>query len=195
MVLNVDQFRSQLTGGGARANLFEVKLRSPDGIDLDVETTSFLVKTAEIPGSTITPIIIPFRGRQVKISGDRTFDPWTVTVLNDSKFRIRRSMEEWMNYMNNHQDNAGNSDPISYSADLEVRQLRREGEGTGAGGGSGGTAIDENGKPLLYKFRGAWPSDLGPISVSFDNENQIEEYQITFQYQYWTSGTTDGDTD
>lgn len=181
MVLNVDQFKKVLKGGGARANLFSVELDLPAAVEYVGEgtlneTSQFLVKTAEIPGSTITPIIIPFRGRQLKISGDRTFDPWTVTVINDVNFSIRNSMESWMNYINNHADNQGESNPLEYEANLRVNQIERN-TGSPAAGQS-------------WEFVGAFPSDLGPISVSFDNENQIEEYQVTFQYQYWTSNRT-----
>jgi hypothetical protein len=173
-VLNVNDFAKQLKGGGARANLFKVSLLSPVG-DLD-EVSKYLVKGAELPGSTISPIPIPFRGRQLKISGDRTFDPWTVTVMNDTDFTIRRNLEIWMSLINNHEDNQGVTDPDDYFSDLAVSQLDRNGE-----------TLRE------YRIVGAWPSDLGPISVSFDNENTIEEYQVTFQYQYWvTEGLLEG---
>lgn len=183
MVLSVDQFKDKLIGGGARANLFEVELQLPANVSFEAggniqtisEASKFLVKTAEIPGSTITPIIIPFRGRQVKISGDKTFDPWTVTVLNDTNFTIRSTIEKWMGYMNNHVDGQGQSQPAFYEAQLLVHQISRE----------------SNLPTHSWLFVGAWPSDLGPISVGFDNENQIEEYQITFQYQYWKSEYTD----
>lgn len=185
MVLSVDQFKDKLIGGGARANLFEVELQLPDAVPFTSsesiqtisEASKFLVKTAEIPGSTITPIIIPFRGRQVKISGDKTFDPWTVTVLNDTNFTIRSTMERWMAHMNNHIDGQGQSRPSLYEAQLKVSQISR----------------NENKATHSWLFVGAWPSDLGPISVSFDNENQIEEYQIAFQYQYWRSVYTDAE--
>lgn len=174
MVLNVNDFKAQLVNGGARANLFEVELQLPNGNTGLVEPSKFLVKTAEVPGSTITPIIIPFRGRQLKISGDRTFDPWTVTVINDGDMKIRKDMESWMNSMNNHEDNQGTD--TGYFAQLYVRQIDRK-----------------NGKPVegqSWEFHQAWPSDLGPISLSFDAESQIQEYQITFQYQYWSSDRT-----
>lgn len=167
-VLNVNDFASQLKGGGSRSNLFKVGLISPIG-DLN-EVSKYLVKGAELPGSTISPIIIPFRGRQLKISGDRTFDPWTVTVLNDTGFTIRRNLEIWMSLMNNHEDNQGVTDTDDYFTDLTVTQLDRNGE-----------SLRE------YRIVGAWPSDLGPISVGFDQENTIEEYQVTFQYQYWVT--------
>jgi len=168
MVLSISDFQKNVKGGGARANLFVATLNNPIG-EKTSEASQFLIKTAELPGSTITPIIIPFRGRQLKISGDRTFDPWTVTVINDNEFTIRKVMEDWMAEMNNHEDNQGAN--TGYFADMSVAQL------------------DRNGVELAkYNLVGAWPSDLGPISVSFDNENQIEEYQVTFQYQYWTRG-------
>lgn len=175
MVLNVQDFKAQLINGGARSNLFSVTLNMPGNNQNLTKVSQFLVKTAEIPGSTITPIIIPFRGRQLKISGDRTFDPWNVTVINDGNMQIRKAMETWMNAMNNHADNQGATD--GYFAQLEVAQIDR----------NTGLVIPDQ----KWTFVDAWPSDLGPISVSFDNENQIQEYQITFQYQYWVSDRTD----
>lgn len=175
MVLNVNQFKEKIRGG-TRSNLFKITLRTPDGVTGVEEISAFSVKTGELPGSTITPIIIPFRGRQLKISGDKTFDPWTVTVLNDPDFTIRKALEIWMSGMNNHEDNQGVND--GYFVDLEVAQLDREGI------------------PLrTYVLKDAWPSDLSPVAVSFDAENTLQEYQITFQYQYWTSGLTVSDND
>ena len=167
-VLNVNDFSKQLKGGGARANLFKVGLVSPVG-DLN-EISKYLVKAAQLPGSTVAPIEVPFRGRFLKISGDRTFEPWTVTVMNDTGFTIRRNLERWMSLINNHEDNQGVTDTDDYFADMSVAQLDRNGE-----------VLRE------YKIIGAWPSDLSPIDVSFDNSNQIEEYQVTFQYQYWVT--------
>lgn len=182
MVLNVSQFQEKLKGG-VRANLFTVELNIPGPIGAGPSAPSaggdslntlsnFMVKSAELPGSTISPIIVPFRGRQLKISGDRTFDPWTVTVINDPAFTIRKALEVWMSTMNNHEDNQGLND--GYFAPLFV------------------TSIGRNEESLRkYKFVNAWPSDLGPISVSFDNENTLQEYQVTFQYQYWLTDPMD----
>jgi len=176
MVLNVQQFKTELVKGGSRANLFEAEINLPASLGSNeiTKVSKFLVKTAEIPGSTITPIIIPFRGRQLKISGDRTFDPWTVTIINDGDMKIRKGIEEWMNSINNHEDNQGAVD--NYFAQLNVAQIDRQ--------------LGKEVKGQKWTFVDAWPSDLGPISVSFDNENQIQEYQVTFQYQYWTSDRT-----
>lgn len=163
-VLNINDFKEKLIGGGARSNLFKVTLRSPVG-DI-AEQSGFMVKGAELPGSTISPIPIPFRGRQLKIAGDKTFDPWTVTIINDAKFTIRKDIEIWMSGINNHEDGQGTNE--NYFVDLEIEQIDRE-------------------QNVLRKYEliGAWPSGLSPISVSFDQENSIEEYTVTFEYQYW----------
>jgi len=163
-VLNINDFKEKLLGGGARSNLFRVTLRSPLG-GLE-EISTFMVKGAELPGSTINEITIPFRGRQLKVAGDKTFDPWTVTVINDANFTIRKNIEIWMSAINNHEDGQGTND--NYFVDLDISQ------------------IDRNGNELRkYELIGAWPSVLDPIAVSFDAENQIEEFGVTFQYQYW----------
>ena len=174
MVLNVNDFKAKL-GGGVRSNLFKITLVSPvNGLEVSGLST-FLAKTGELPGSTITPIILPYRGRQLKISGDKTFDPWTVTVMNDPNFTIRKSLEIWMSGINNHEDGQGSE---NYFVDLKIESQ------------------DRNGNTLrAYSLKDAWPSDLGPIAVSFDNENQLQEYQVTFQYQYWTAGAVEGASD
>ena len=98
---NITEFRSRLTGGGARANLFEIEIAFPDdlGIDFNLVTDKvpFLVKAAEIPASNLGNIPVPYRGRVLPVAGDRTFDPWTVTVINDTDFQIRDAMEKWSN--------------------------------------------------------------------------------------------------
>ena len=118
----IDKFKSRLTGGIARPNLFEVVLAFPNGVvdesvsDIDPKTR-FLVKAAALPASNIAPISVPFRGRQLKIAGDRTFDEWTITVINDTDFAIRGSFERWMNSMSKVSDNAGNINPEDYTKD------------------------------------------------------------------------------
>ena len=171
MVLNVNQFKEKLRGG-TRSNLFAVTLSTPDGLESLEEISNFMVKTAELPGSTISPIIIPFRGRQLKISGDKTFDPWSVTVINDPDFLVRKTLERWMSGMNNHEDNQGVDD--GYFVDLRISQLDRNGD-----------------KLRTYILKDAWPSDLGPLPVSFDAQDTLGEYQVVFQYQYWTTEEED----
>ena len=126
----IDKFKSRISGGIARPNLFEVVLATPDGVvDTDVNDfgikSRFLVKAAALPASNIAPISVPFRGRTLKIAGDRTFDEWTVTVINDTDFAIRSSMERWMNSIAKVSDNSGLTNPEDYIKDLKIYQLGR----------------------------------------------------------------------
>ena len=149
-ILGVDDFKSKLRGGGARPNLFKATINFPAYAGGDVEVTSFLCEAAQLPGSTITPIIVPFRGRQMKIAGDRTFDVWTPTIINDTDFVIRDSMERWMNGMNAHSANTGLVNPVDYEADLIVDQLDKD-----------GSAIKR------YNCRGCFPTSVSPIDLSY----------------------------
>ena len=169
-VLGVDDFKSKLRGGGARPNLFKATINFPGYADGDPELTSFLCETAQLPGSTMGVIIVPFRGRQLKMAGDRTFAEWTVTIINDTDFAIRNSMERWMNGMNAHSANTGLASPIAYEADLKIEQLDRAGD-----------SVKE------YVLRGAFPTDLSPIDVSYATNDEIERFTTTFQYQYFDS--------
>ena len=169
-VLGVDDFKSKLRGGGARPNLFKATINFPGYANGDAELTSFLCETAQLPGSTMGTIVVPFRGRQLKMAGDRTFDVWTVTIINDTDFAVRNAMERWMNGMNAHSANVGLASPVLYEADLRVEQLDRAGE-----------SIKE------YVFRGSFPTDLSPIDLSYASTDEIERFQVTFQYQYFDS--------
>lgn len=191
-------FRNVLSGGGARSNLFEVILNFPPGLGLDnlSATNKFrmLVKSAQLPGSTIGTINIPFRGRNLKVAGDRTFDPWTVTVINDGDFTIRAAFERWMNYINRHGDNAGIINPASYQANMDVLQLSRSRTDNNFTSGQINDVADANirasvgdryGVLRRYRFFGAYPSDLAPIDLSYDTPDDIQNFQVTFQVQYW----------
>ena len=126
-ILGVDDFKSKLRGGGARPNLFKATVNFPAYAGGDVELTSFLCKAAQLPASVMNVIEVPFRGRQLKIAGDRTFETWTVTVLNDTDFNVRNAMERWMNGINAHAANTGLTNPVDYEADLIVEQLDKDG--------------------------------------------------------------------
>src|SRR6056300_1630782 len=121
-ILGVDDFKSKLRGGGAHPNLFKATVNFPGYAGGDVELTSFLCKAAQLPASVMNVIEVPFRGRQLKIAGDRTFETWTVTILNDTDFAIRDAMERWMNGINSHNANTGFNDPAEYQTDLSVEQ-------------------------------------------------------------------------
>ena len=169
-VLGVDDFKSKLRGGGARPNLFKATINFPGYANGDAELTSFLCEAAQLPGSTMGIIPVPFRGRILKMAGDRTFAEWTVTIINDTDFAVRNSMERWMNGINAHSANTGLAAPIAYEADLSVDQLDREGE-----------SIKD------YVFRGAFPVDLSPIDLAFSSTDEIERFTVTFAYQYFES--------
>ena len=172
-ILGVDDFKAKLKGGGARSNLFKATINFPAYAGGNVENTSFLCEAEQLPGSTVSPITVPFRGRQLKIAGDRTFDVWTPTIINDTDFDIRNAMERWMNGINAHSANTGLTNPVDYEADLLVDQLDRD-----------GTIIKG------YTFRGCFPTAISPIDLSYASENEIERFSVEFQVQYWESDTT-----
>lgn len=172
-IMGVDDFKSKLVGGGARANLFKVTLNYPSYVNGDVELTSFMCKAAQIPASVINPVPVLFRGRQLQLAGDRSFEPWTITVINDSGMEVRNAMERWMNGINSNVSNTGISNPVDYMSDAVVEQLDKAGNPT-----------------KKYDFRGIFPSNVSAIDLSYDNENAIEEFTVEFQIQYWESDTT-----
>ena len=190
----LDAFKGKMIGGGARSNLFECELFFPDEAiptdstkDLVSDKVRFLVKAASLPASTISNIAIPFRGRQLKIAGDRTFEPWSITVINDTDFLIRTAFERWMNLMNKHEDNAGLTNPTSYQKDLVVRQLGR----SSMDQHTSGEAI-----PVLkeYQFRGAFPTTVSSIDLSYENTDAIEEFTVEMEYQWYDSLDAAGST-
>lgn len=173
MVLGVDDFKAKLVGGGARPNLFKVTLNFPAYAQGDVELTSFMCKAASLPGSRMDEIPVAFRGRQAPVAGDRTFDPWEVTIINDTNFVVRDALERWMNAINGHSSNTGLSNPADYQVDLIVDQLDRNED-----------VIKK------YNIRSAFPIDISPIQLDYEPAAQIEEFTATFRYLYWESNTT-----
>jgi len=165
----ISDFKSKLTGGGARANLFEVVLTFPDAAkppDEVLDKSRFMVKGARSPASNIAQIEVPFRGRVLKIAGDRTFDSWTVTVINDTDFSIRSAFENWMNTINKLDNNTGLVNPADYQADAYVYQLDRDGQDLRA-----------------YRFYDTFPTQVGPIELSYDAQG-IQEFTVELQVQY-----------
>ena len=176
---NITEFRSRLTGGGARANLFEVGITFPDGLGIDERLVSdkvpFLVKAAEIPASNLGNIPVPYRGRVLPVAGDRTFDPWTVTVINDTDFLIRDAMEQWSNSINDLQTAQGTVNPEVYQTKAEVKQLSREGSAPG----------DPEKLLRQYNFEGIYPNVVSSIPLDFGATDQIQEFQVTFNYLFY----------
>ena len=180
----ITDFRSKLTGGGARSNLFEVSIPdfpTPNNIgERDIE---FLVKAAEIPAANLGNIPVPFRGRVLPVAGDRTFDPWTVTIINDTNFNIRDAMERWSDFINDLQTAQGEINPENYQKVGFVKQLSRR----GTGANSNVDILRE------YKFTGIYPNVVSSIPLDYGASDQIEEFQVTFNYLFWEviGGTTD----
>ena len=172
-VLNIDDFKAKLKGGGARANLFKATINFPAYAQGDVEITSFMCKAAQLPGSIMGVIEIPFRGRQLRIAGDRTFESWSPTIINDTDFKVRNAMERWMNGINAHSANTGLVAPADYSADLIVEKLDRD------------EAVLKK-----YTFRGCFPTSISAIDLAYEANDAIEEFTVEFQVQYWESNTT-----
>ena len=167
----ITDFKSKMAGGGARPNLFEVELVFPDPIAIEndlKEKSRFLVKAAQLPASNITPIEVNFRGRILKIAGDRTFDTWTVTVINDVDFSIRSAMEKWMDFINSMEDATGAQDPALYQPDAYVHQLDRDGSTLRS-----------------YKFHDIFPTNISAIDLSYETVDTVEEFTVEFQVQWW----------
>jgi len=167
----ITDFKSKLSGGGARPNLFEVVLSFPSASPADanvLDKARFLVKSAALPASNINPIEVPFRGRPLKIAGDRSFDSWTITVINDTDFAIRSAFEKWMNVINRVSDNTGVSNPAAYQADAYVYQLDRDGSTLRA-----------------YHFFDIFPTNLSAIELSYETGGDIEQFTAEMQVQWW----------
>ena len=182
---NITNFRDRLVGGGARPNLFEVNIELPDGVTglADFrDDVRFMVKAAEIPAANIGNIPVPFRGRVLPVAGDRTFDPWTVTVINDAKFNIRDAMEQWSNKINDLQFDVGDISPSNYQTKAEVFQLSRGGKTTSASSTGGETIVELR----KYNFEGIYPSVVSSIPLDYGATDSIEEFQVTFNYLFWT---------
>ena len=183
---NITDFRSRMTGGGARSNLFEVEITFPGGIGISESLVSdkvpFLVKAAEIPASNLGNIPVPYRGRVLPIAGDRTFDPWTVTIINDTDFLIRDAMERWSNSINDIQTAQGQINPEEYQTSARVFQKSRLGEGPG----------DTEKDLRIYKFEGIYPNVVSSIPLDFGATDQIEEFQVTFNYLFYEVLTASG---
>ena len=182
---SITNFRDRLVGGGSRSNLFEVNITLPDGVlgNLDVDADMrFMIKAAEIPASNIGNIPVPFRGRVLPVAGDRTFDPWTVTIINDQKFNIRDAMEQWTNLINDLQFAGGDINPADYQTKAEVFQLGRNAKNDGLDM-TGGETI-----PVLrqYNFEGIYPNAVSSIPLDYGATDQIQEFQVTFNYIFWT---------
>jgi len=176
----LSNFKSQLIGGGARPNLFEVELTTlPDAVQgWEAEKFRYLCKAAALPASNIANIDIPFRGRIFKVAGDRTFDVWTVTVINDEDFILRNAFESWMDQISKLSNNLGATEPASYMTDATVYQL-----GRGSVKSSRDSEGEVNAVLKEYKFIDIFPTAISAIDLSYDTGDAIEEFTVDFQVQ------------
>ena len=172
---NINDFKSKLRGGGARANQFRVVMPFPGFASLggETENMSFLCSSSSLPGMTVAETPIPFRGRTLYVAGDRTFETWTNTILNDTDFKIRNAYERLLNGINNMSDNEGLVNPADYQVDAFIDQL------------------DRNGNVLKsYTFRGMFPTSIDDIALSYDTNNAVESFTAVHRYQYFETNTT-----
>jgi len=178
MAFNVNEFRSQMTGDGARPNLFEISMPFPAFAQPGnaQQKLTFMCKSAQLPGATIGVVPVQYFGRELKFAGNRTFADWTITVINDEDFSVRNAFERWMNGINSHNLNVRNPvalAPLGYNVDGTVTQF-----------GKTGNALKK------YKFVGLFPTDITPIDVDWGSNDTIEEFSVTLTYQWWESVET-----
>ena len=173
---NINRFKSKVSNGFARPNLFEVGMQFPDPISVDGEirkSAQFLVRAAQIPSFQLGIIEVPFRGRTLKVAGDRTFEPWTVTVMNNSDFKLRNAFEDWVDYIQLPEANFQSGEGLDYYKDLTVHQLSRD---------------ERKGKSSKrirsYKFFNCFPSNVSSIDLDYGNNDAIEEFTVEFQVQF-----------
>ena len=171
---SIEDFKAVLQGGGVRPTMFEVELTFPDTVvsdpNLATNEGTFLIKASQLPASNVGLIEVPFRGRKLKVSGDRSFDDWTVQVTNDVSFGLRKAFEEWSERIQNHNYALGSNNLNDYFATAIVRQLDRDGQQLRA-----------------YRFEGIWPQNVEAIDLAFDSTDEVEEYGVTFAVQYWSA--------
>tara|TARA_B100001769_G_scaffold65657_1_gene48874 strand:- start:1112 stop:1702 length:591 start_codon:yes stop_codon:yes gene_type:complete len=175
----ISNFKSALIGGGARPNLFEVELTTlPAGIEWPADNFRYMCKASQLPASVIANIDIPFRGRIFKVAGDRTIEPWSITVINDEDFRIRNAMEQWMELIAKLDTNLGATLPESYMTNATVYQL-------GRGSTKSSTTSDGETNAVLkqYEFIDIFPINVSAIDLSYDSSDTIEEFTVDFAVQ------------
>lgn len=179
MAFNVTEFRANLVGDGARPNLFQVTMSFPTFTNDSVNSSqalTFLAKAAQLPGATLGTVPVYYFGRELKFAGNRSFADWTLTIINDENFKVRRAFESWMNAINSHSGNVRSgaaTTPTDYSTDAKVNQYDKSGNIIKA-----------------YNFVGAFPVDLSPIDLDWGQNDSMEEFTVTLAYQWWETDST-----
>ena len=172
---NINDFKAKLAGGGSRANQFKVTMPFPGYAQVggEIEDLAFLCTATSLPAMEIATVAVSFRGRDIKLAGDRTIPAWQITVLNDTNFKLRNAFERWQNGINNMTDNEGLTNPVDYQVDAFVDHL------------------DRNGNTIKsYTLRGLFPTKLQEIGLNMDAVDGIETFTVDFEYQYFETNTT-----
>jgi hypothetical protein len=199
-------FRAVMGGGGARSNLYACDINFPLGIidvagSTTVDDTRFMVKAAALPASTVGSIEVPYLGMQFKVAGDRTFDPWTITVINDTSFDIRSAFERWANFINVGGARSGLSNPgvgavgNVYTSTMNVYQLIKT---PLDGGGAAVYSINASNRLTAtrgYRFYGVWPSNVSAIDLAYDSNDTVEEFTVELQVSWWEAQAFDSASD
>jgi hypothetical protein len=171
--MSISNFKQQLAGGGARPNQFEILFAWPSVVtSVPTPDARLLVSGAAIPASTVNPVITQYRGREVKMAGERIFDPFTITIINDTKQSLRTAMEEWMEKINNKATNAGEVQPSEYYGEITVNHLDRNGSTITKG---------------TYVLEDAFPINMSEVALQYAQNDIIEEFTVTFQYQHYNN--------
>lgn len=171
--MSISNFKQQLSGGGARPNQFEILFAWPSVVtSVPTPDARLLVSGAAIPASTVNPVITQYRGREVKMAGERIFDPFTITIINDTKQSLRQSFEEWMEKINNKATNAGEVQPSEYYGEITVNHLDRNGSTITKG---------------TYVLEDAFPINMSEVALQYAQNDIIEEFTVTFQYQHYNN--------
>jgi len=171
--MSVSSFMANFQGGGARPNLYEVILTFPQAVpdaNFAQVKTAFTCKAASLPSSNMGIAEVPYMGRAVKLAGDKVFDDWNITIVNDLDFASRNAFERWLNFINEHESNLGVDPPMLYLADAVVNQLDRSG-----------------GIIKSYQMERIFPTQVGEITLGYDQNDQVEEYSVTFAVNWWST--------
>ena len=170
MPFSINNFRANLTGQGARPNLFEVTIPFPGAVNPGEATQkiTFMCKGAQIPGADIGLVEVPYFGRNIKLAGNRTFAEWTTTVINYEDFAVHAGLTNWMNAINTHAGNERAITGTDYQVDAQVTHYTK-----------GGDVAKE------ITIVNCWPSSVAAIELGWDQNDAIEEFAVTWQYDYW----------
>ena len=172
MPFNISEFKQQgLYGGGARSSLFQVEMTLPaplQAFNTTLRKFSFTCRAASIPASTVGQVEVPYFGRKIKLAGDRTFADWSVTVMNDEDYAVRKMFETWSNLLNDNESNLKGVRFNGYKSGAIVKQFAKTNEIIGA-----------------YTFVGLFPTEISAMELDWETTNSIQTFSVSLAYDYW----------